>query len=347
MTTTEHVVVKPEKLAATAVGMLEQELVIPNLFTKQGIDQFRGASDDSVSVPVEGVLPFHEYAWRNDRSQPLQFDTYNERKIVVSFGGNFYSGVKLTDEQFDMDFQGWSKLLRVQSRAVARGLEHGAISTLKAAPYQVTVGDCAADIKGSLVEARRVLNAFHAPGDRYMVVGTDWESLMLSADELGLAQNVGDSTAESLLVEASIGSRYGFRIVVDQTIDPSSAYAFAGSGFIFSNAAPSVPQSIKAGGTASYEGIALRWLRDYDPDFLQDRSVVNTYAGFREVTDVLVGWDDVNQTEIVSAAEYFVRGIELVLDGASVYPTGELATITGVNGPGKHLKGAAATIADD
>lgn len=342
MTTTQHTIVKPEKLAATAVGMLEQELVIPNLFTKQGIDKFRGADNDTVSVPVEGTLPFHSYAWRNDRSQPITFDTYAERKIAVSFGGNFYSAVKLTDEQFDMDLQGWSKLLRVQSRAVARGLEHGAVDELTGASYEVVIGNSAANLKGSIVEARRVLNAFHAPGDRYMVVGTDWESLLLTADELGLAQNVGDSTAESLLAEATIGNRYGFRIIVDQNIDPGDAYAFAGSAFVFLNAAPAIPQSIKSAGTASYEGVSLRWLRDYDSDYLQDRSVVNTYAGFQVVTDVLVGWDAVNDKELVSTDEHLVRGIKLTLDGTSTYPTAgsDLAKVTGVDGAGREISGS-------
>ena len=66
---------------------------------------------------------------------------------------------------------------------------------------------------------------------------------------------------------------------------------------------------------------------------MQDRSVVNTYAGFRSVTDVLVGWDAVNEKEIVSTGEHFVRGIKLTLDGASNYPaaSSELATITGVS----------------
>lgn len=43
----------------------------PNLFQKEGIDQFKGAENDTISVAVEGVLPFQEYAWRNDRSRPI------------------------------------------------------------------------------------------------------------------------------------------------------------------------------------------------------------------------------------------------------------------------------------
>ncbi|GIF02222.1 hypothetical protein Ari01nite_96860 [Paractinoplanes rishiriensis] len=330
----EHQIVKPEKLVATAVGMLEQELVVPNLFQKQGVDQFKGADNDTISVPVEGVLPFHDYGWRNDRSQPIQFDEYRERKIAVTFGGNVYSAVKLTDEQNDFDLSEWGKLLRPQVKAVARGLSRRAVNTLTGQAYSVVIGGAEANLRGALTEARRVLNKFNVPdGSRYLLVGSDFESALLNDDRLNLAQFVGDGEAESALTTATIGNRRGFRIIVSQEIPADTAYAFATSAFIFLSGAPSVPQSVPYGATTSFEGIALRWVRDYDPLYMQDRSVVNTYAGFRSVTDVLVGWDETAQSEVVSTGEHFVRGIKLTLDGASVYPpaSSELATITGIS----------------
>ncbi|MFJ2814361.1 hypothetical protein [Streptomyces sp. NPDC087294] len=318
----------------TAVGMLEQELIIPNLFQKQGVDQFKGAENDTISTKVEGILPFHDYAWRNDRSSPIVFDEYAERTIAVKFGGNVYSAVKLTDEQNDFDIDNWSKLLRPQSKAVARGLQRRAVNLLTGQTYSATIGNAQQNLRGALIEARRVLNAFHAPREgRYLLVGTEFESALLNDDNLNLAQNVGDSEAESALRTASIGDRMGFRIVVDQTIPADAAYAFASSAFIFLSGAPSVPQSVPYGATTSFENIALRWVRDYDPLYMQDRSVVNTYAGFRSVTDILVGWDAENEKEIVSTEEHFVRGIKLQLDGKSDYPAAgsELATITDVS----------------
>ncbi|WJN63263.1 major head protein [Streptomyces phage phiScoe54] len=329
----EHQIVKPEKLAATAVGMLEQELVIPNLFQKEGIDQFKGADNDTVSVKVEGVLPFHDYAFRNDRSAPIVFDEYKERKIAVTFGGNVYSAVKVTDEQNDFDLDDWGKLLRPQVKAVGRGLQRRAVGTLLGQDYAVTIGGAEANLRGAIIEARRVLNKFNVPDDqRYLLVGSDFESALLSDEKLNLAQNVGDSEAESALQTATITNRFGFKIVVDQTIPSDAAFAFAGSAFVFLSGAPSVPQSVPYGATQSFEGIALRWVRDYDPTYMQDRSVVNTYAGFRAVTDVLLGWDEAKNSEVVSASEHFVRGIKLTLGGTSEYPdaSSEIAKITGL-----------------
>ncbi|WP_229851619.1 phage major capsid protein [Streptomyces albospinus] len=314
--------------------MLEQELIIPNLFTKQGVDAFKGAENDTISMKVEGILPFHDYAWRNDRSSPIQFDEYSERTIAVSFGGNVYSAVKLTDEQYDFDIDGWAKLLRPQSKAIARGLQRRAVKLLTGQNYNVTIGNAAKNLRGALIEARRVLNAFHAPREgRYLLVGTEFESALLTDPALNLAQNVGDSEAETALRTASIGERFGFRIIVDQTIPSDAAYAFTKSGFIFLSGAPSVPQSVPYGATTSFESIALRWVRDYDSLYMQDRSVVNTYAGFRSVPDILVGWDEKSEKEVISSKEHFVRGIKLQLDGKSDYPEvgSELATITGIS----------------
>lgn len=346
MPTPQHQVIKPQVLANTAVGMLEQELLIPNLFQKEGIDQFKGAEDDSVSVKVEGVLPYREYEWRNDRTNPIVFDEYKERKIAVSFGGNVYSAVKLTDEQNDFDIDSWSTLLRPQVKAVARGMGRRAVKTLTDQAYAVTIGGAVHDLKRACIEARRVLNKFQVPdGNRYMLVGSDFETALLADDRLSLASAVGDSEADSILKTATLGTRYGFTIVVDQTIPSDAAYAFADNGFVFVTGAPSVPQSVAFGATQSFEGLAMRWVRDYDPTYMQDRSVVNTYVGFRSVEDVLVGWDEANKTEVVSTDEHFVRGIKLTLEGTSTYPTttSDLGKITGVHTTNKWQGTAPAT----
>lgn len=83
MPTIQHQVVRPQKLVNTAVGMLEQELLIPNLFQEQCVDQFKGAENETISMKVEGILPFHDYAWRNNRSSPIVFDEYAERILLT------------------------------------------------------------------------------------------------------------------------------------------------------------------------------------------------------------------------------------------------------------------------
>ena len=342
-----HTIVKPEKLAATAVGFLEGDVVVPNMFLKEGVDDFKGARDDAVNVKIPGVLPSREYGWRNDRSSAIQFDEYAERKIQVTFGGNLYSAVGLTDEQKDFDLDSWADLLEPQARAVGRGLEGRAVATLEDAPYAVTIGiadatllsGAGSKLSQGIVEARRVLNRFRVPAGetRWLLVGSDFEAALQNDESFNKADSVGDANADSALLDAMIKRWKGFTIVQSDEIEPTAAYAFVTSAFIFLSAAPSVPDSVPFGATTAYKDIAVRWVRDYDPTHMQDRSVVNTYWGFRRVEDPLVRID-AQHNEHVSEYEHFVRGVKLDLEAtSSVYPDGnnsekenELVTFTKV-----------------
>ncbi|MFF8845505.1 hypothetical protein ACF08N_22725 [Streptomyces sp. NPDC015127] len=346
-----HTVVKPEKIAATAAVALEQSLIVPALFQREGIDQYKGAENDTINVKVEGVLPFRTYEWRSGEpgsSTPgtraaIQFDEYAEKTVAVSFGGNIYSAVKLTDEQRDFDLNGWAKLMAKQTEAVGRGLEREAVNHLLDEQYSVTLGGAVSgrDLRGTLIRAREVLNRFMVPQEgRVLLVGTGWETALLSDDKLNLSGNVGEQEAVSALREASIGRRFGFDIVVSLEVPADSAFAMHRSAFIFATGAPTLPQSV-TGGTASHNGVALRWLQDYDAQYLTDRSVVNTYKGFRTVKDQLIGINSSTDQAYVSVHEHFVRAIKLDrVATADVLPDPdgpdakqqELAAITGVQG---------------
>jgi hypothetical protein len=340
---TPHDVIKPEQIAATAAVALEEALVIPAIFQREGIDQFKGAKNDAINVKVEGVLPFRSYGFRNDRSTEIQFDTYAEKTVQVTFGGDIYSAVQLTDEQNEFDLDGWAKLMAKQTEAVGRGLEYQAVDYVLDQDYAVTLGGAVAgrDFRKTLIRARDVLNKFRIPKEsRTLLVGTDWETALLADESLNLASNVGEAEAVSALREATIGRRYGFNIVVSNELPADKAVAMTQSAFIFATGAPSVPQSVPFGASASHNGVALRWIRDYDATRLVDRSVVNTYKGFRSVEDILIGRDATSGQAFVSEYEHFVRAIELDLDAtADVLPDPdgpdlkqkELAAITGVS----------------
>lgn len=359
--TVQHAKVKPQKLADIAVGLLDREVVIPNTFAKKSVNQFKGAEDDTLNFKVPGVLPFHEYGWRNDRSEELKVDSYTERKIALTFGGDAYSAVRLTDEQNEFDEIQWSDLLGMQARAVGRGLENGAVRELKTAPYGVVAPLLINNISGSLVEARRIFTRLGVPGSqRLLVVGSDIDALIQADPTLTQAMYVGDANANVALRAAITGKLKDFTILVSNEIEPDAAYAYTPDAFAFLNAAPAVPQSVPFGATSSFNGISLRWLRDYETMRTQDRSVVNTWYGFQAVTDVLRGINEETGHEFISEGEHFVRGIKLQLiedpddlelgvdpddpnrqvsPGGLVYPTdaSELGKITGIVGLGKHL----------
>lgn len=322
-----HTKIKPEKLAATAAELMERELVVPKLFARKGIEEFKGAKDDTINVRVPGILPARDYEWRNNRAQPLLFDEYRERKLAVRFGGNAYSATMLTDEQREMDFMGWTQdILPAQSRAVARKLEYGAIKALKDGKYSVTIGangkaaNPTGNVLAAILEARHALNRMGASKvKRTLLVGSDWDTI-LQGDGALLAGNVGNTIAESAFADALLGKVKGFDIVVSEDIAPDEAYALTGDSFVFLNAAPGVPDSAVAGASMlSQDGIAMRWLRDYDPQYQVERSTVNTWYGYQQVLDPVIYVNDDGQ-EVVSDDEYNIRSVKLTL--------GDVATTT-------------------
>jgi hypothetical protein len=326
-----HTPVKPEKIVATAAAALEQQLIVPAVFRREGIDQYRGAKDDTINVVVEGVLPYRSYGWRNNRSTEIQFDEYTERKVPVQFGGDIYSAVKLTDEQNEMDFDGWAKLATKQTEAIGRGLEYQATAAAEDAPFEVEVTLDEGNLRKSLIRLRTIFNKLRVPGQRTILVGSDFENELLVDEKLNLASNVGEAEAVSALREASLGRRFGFEFVSADELTANVGIAMVDSAFIFATGAPSVPQSVPFGATASYNGIALRWIRDYDSTRMQDRSILNTYKGFRYVDDPLVGRDGTDQA-FISEDNHFVRAVKVTMGSqfAVNVSNTELETITGI-----------------
>jgi hypothetical protein len=363
-----HVFAKPELIVKTGLGLLEQELTVPNLFQKEDFANYAGAKNGTLNVEVEGLLPFREWVLRSgekhevgqspyagDRSvgtpttrQKIQYDRYTERTLPLTLTGAAYSAVEVTDEQMTFDLGTWTdKIASKQIRAVARGMQYGAIKEVVNAPYEVVLGDLAGVEGGALkglTEGRRVLNAFNAPAEgRVALVGTDFETALGADSNVKFANEGGDAAAETALRDATLGRLKGFTVIVSNDIPSGDAYLFYQSAFVMATAAPKVPLSVKHGSVSSYDGIAMRWITDYANDDQVDRSTFMTYTGFRNITDLLTYFvEDGNGLgqEKMSAEPHFVRGIKLSLDGATKYPESgsDLAIATGIHtGPSRIL----------
>src|SRR5690606_36968352 len=300
---------------------------------KKGYEEYKGARDDTLNVKVRGVLPGRTTTWRSGANddpnadpgtrEKLQWDKYTETSVAVTFGGNAYSAVHVTDEQAEMDFGSYTELLNPQAEAVGRGLEAEAAAEVEGAPYNVVLAPQATN-HATFVEARRCLNLLRAPAEqRIMLVGSSFEAELLNDDKFNRADSVGEAAANTALRQATIRNWMGFTVISSLEIDPDTAYAFVPSAFVFISGAPAVPASVPFGATASHNGIAMRWLRDYDSEYQRDRSVVNTWYGFQSTKDSLVGPGNLTGTEIKKVDDVFVRGIKIDLNAAtSTYPTG-------------------------
>lgn len=283
---------KPDKIVKTAIGLLQREIVLPRLvWTDPKVSaEVVGAKDDTVSMRLAAVATAREYGWRNDRSASIVLDDLTETKVDVVLNHDIYHGTPITDEQLTLDIADFgSQVLMPQMRGVAEGLENLIASTIASATFDETVGfeEGAAGKTGDpylvAVEARKVLNKANVPfGERVILLGADVEAAFLASDKL---VKVNESGTESALREAVIGRLAGFTLVTSNAIDADKAYAFHRTAFAWLNVAPEIPDGASAGARSSYEGLAMRWIKDYDPTKLRDRSIVSSFAGCTSVED--------------------------------------------------------------
>ena len=234
-----HEPVKPEKLINTYVGLLPRFSGLHRLAARKGIEDYVDAENDTVSMKVEGRLPYRRYAFRNDRSSEIVFDQYKERKVSVTMGDHIYSALEITDEQRDFDLVNPNNMVVRQASAVGEGLHKLCADFIEAAPFPVVIGGAQYNIRRSLLEARKVMNKLRVPGRRFLIVGADFELAMLEDEKLVDASRVGDSIAEGALRDANIGRVYGFEVIRDDEIESTSAYAMVDGGYVLINGAPS------------------------------------------------------------------------------------------------------------
>lgn len=344
MVYTPHEIEKAGKVADLMQGLAEAQLSLPKLFTYKTMDAFKFSKDDTITFRVPGRLPYRKYAWRNDRSKGLFWDAYREGKTTVTIGDRIYSGVKLTDEQMDFDLGSWATPAQLQVDAVVQGFQDESVKALEDAPYKVTIGlnnkDDAATMKRAFFEARRVLNGFRVPKEqRFAVAGSNAAMIALEV----ASQIAG--RADAALANGTIGRIAGFDTFEDETMDANAIYFFVPSAFVLYNDAPSVPQSAPFGRLISGSGVKMRWIRDYDQEYQEERSSVTTYVSAAPVKDLFFKKSVYTQTESTvvldpGTTQEFVRGIKLDLTAAaSTYPAAAsaLAVESGISDADKFV----------
>jgi hypothetical protein len=278
---------KAEKIVRAALGLLQREIVLPNLVWRFGQADFEGAKDDTITLRLPAVLTARDYEWRT-RGAAIVIDDLTEIGVDVALDTHPYSAVAITDEQLTLDIVDFgAQVLQPQVRAVAERLENLTAVTLGGAivPADAEVAHTIGTTDGyvTAVRARRILNEHNVPmAGRVLLLGAAMEEDFLNSDHLTL---VDQSGSDSALRDGTLGRILGFTVVTSNAIDPDIGYAFHSTAIAYGNVAPVVPAGASAGASETYAGLAMRWIRDYDPNYLRDRSVVSSFAGAASVED--------------------------------------------------------------
>jgi hypothetical protein len=296
---------QPGRIAAAALGVLRAEIVLPRLVTRLGVDDFRGAINDTITLRVPTLLTARDYEWRT-RNDPIVLDVLEELAVPVTLDKHVYSAIAVTDEELTLDIVDFTaQVLIPQMRAVADKLEALIAETMAGATFaaqDVQYAEGTDDgFYRALVDARKALNDANVPlSGRVALIGSGVEAAGLKEASIRAADQSGSTDA---LRNATLGQVAGFTIVQSNAVAEDFAIAFHRTAFAFANVAPAVPAGAPFGATREDGGLAMRWLRDYDAAYLRDRSIASAFAGSASVNDGRDGGsgsgaNDLNDTNV-------------------------------------------------
>jgi hypothetical protein len=322
--------IKPNAIVDTVLGMLQSELVLPQLVWKDGLGDFAGKYNDTITIRIPQPTSAHSRVLRGTGSaRNLTVSDLTETSVDVKLTDDVYNLVVLTDEEKTLDvFDFAGQVLTRQVDAVARKLEQGLADTITGAPYATTHGAAADGVYDAVVKARRQLNDAYVPRQgRYLIVGSAVEEALLLDDRFARFDSAGDSNS-SALREARIGRIAGYEVIVVDAIPHGAAYLYHPTAFVMVTRPPSAPMSgaDRVAAVGSANGIALRWLGDYDPSVTSDRSLVDTFVGYKAIVDTDPGFVRAARIQLLATSLDF-QGLGAVTAGAGADHTRQLKLV--------------------
>lgn len=280
--------IKAAQIVNAATLLLQREIVLPRLVWRQPDAAFIGALNDTITLRVPAVRVAKTRTMRS--TDPLVAEALAETSVPVQLDTHVYDLLNITDEELTLDITDFAaQILAPQMRGVAEGMEGVIATELGAVTWEA---DPVPFVEGTdegydvLVRAGRELNKLNVPrSGRVFACGANVEAALLSDDRVVKANEAG---TDSALREATIARLAGFTIVGTNALDEDEAYAFHQTAIAFANVAPALPAGATMKARIATEGLALRYLRDYNPTNSTgpvDRSLVDAFVGAASVED--------------------------------------------------------------
>lgn len=288
------------KLVAAALPLLKRQLILSGFIDKQSGAEFQGAQGDVLNIRRPAVLAARSEAITRSKTRSILTDEVVESTIQVKLDTHVYSAVDITDAEATLDVDSFAaQILAPQVESIATDLDLKVRDALETLPdlkddkgVTVAIGrNPDPEVQGKAIrlaipKLRRVLNANHVPaGGRVLLVGSEIESLLITDPALSKLNESGTTDA---LREASIGRLYGFTIVGSDVIKADEMIAVHPTAFKLALIAPVAPAGAAFATSQSANGVAMRYIRDYNSDKAMDRSFLSVYSGISPVLDPLI-----------------------------------------------------------
>jgi hypothetical protein len=317
--------IKPTRIAAQALGLLEREIILPALVWRDAGGDFAGAAGDTITLRVPARTQARTRALRGARPTTsegagiITMDELTETSVDVTLDTAVYSAVPITDENLTLDISDFgAQIAEPQVRAVSEGIENAVAAEMTGATYATTLTLSTTDPYDTIVDARTALNKANVPmTDRVLVLGADLEGYFLKSDELHQVDKAG---SDSALRDAVMGRIAGFTAVVSNALPSNVGFAFHRTAYVLGMRAPAIPAGATFGASRSAFGLAMRWIRDYDFRNVQDRSLFDTYIGTNIVAD------GANEAQTITEGGSGLTSYTLTYDGQTTASIAAAAT---------------------
>lgn len=289
-----HNLFTSEQAARSMLAALRYLTVLPRTVRMDFSTEFVAGRGQTVNVlgPISaGKAKVYTKANREARDA-IEFNELDQTWVPVKLEDQLYNAVRLPDDWATFTLQSLeTQVIRPQAESVIDDLATPLITKMtaiknvqsseKAENGNVPIPDIAADgsnVLQSIIAARRVLNQRKVPfAGRTLAVGSGIEAVLLGVPQLQKVNEAGDNGA--LLRQATIGNLFGFTIVADPNLPADFAVAYHRDAFAFVTRPSRVPEGAPMGHTISEAGFALRHIMQYNPNQLEDQSIVDTFYG--------------------------------------------------------------------
>ena len=318
--------VKAKKQAQLALPLVEKQLILPLFLTIVGKENFTGAKNDTVSFKIKdsSIATARDYDFRGRTGPVILDDIYQAGgNLPIKLNTHVVSATGLEDEHFTLDdIEFATDVLAPQVTAVVERIEAKALTAIRGSTsikYTVSFGDTA-DPHLVAVESKRLMDSEKvAPySGRVFVVGNDIAAAFRASDRLARFDSTGLAGTPALR-DAIIGELSGSPVVEHNGLLPAEGYYLHGTSFVLGNASPDVPRGAVTGNSGiSRRGVSVRWIQDYDANYLRDRSIVSSFIGVNEIRDER----DADGNWIVETGEFDAEELAVMRnkDGSPVVP---------------------------
>lgn len=285
--------VKAEKVIEYSLPLMPRALVAPWFVTRFAGENFVGAKGDTVNVKLgELEAVARDYEWRTRNAPIVLDDIAGHASFAVKLNKHVYSATSLTDEHKKMDEITLARdVVGPQARSIAKDFEAKAVAgfrTLNNHPDLImpTMALNTVDPHLYATEAIRRLDSFKvAPEEgRVFLIGTNVAAAWVASDRLAQFNSIGEVSVPAVR-RGIIGELSGIPVVRHNGLLPNEGYLLSPSAMLLASLAPEVPAGATTGANLSSQGYAMRWIADYDANYLRDRSIVSAFLGIADVRD--------------------------------------------------------------